>query len=113
MKISVEANGNKFEFRMTRPDKVATDALCRIIRAQAPDKTVAKKGTAKKATPKRRAKKYTHWDIHLAVLGPSKINVIKAIRTLTGLGLKEHQVQVWRDALEKECGATLRLAGVG
>lgn len=127
MKISIEANGNKFDFRMTRPDKTAIDSLCRIIRAQAPDRKVAAKPT-KRAAKKR---KYTHWDVYLANLGPSKINVIKAIRVITGLGLKEakdmsetpnaklakgadeHQVKVWRDALEKECGATLRLKGIG
>ena len=31
----------------------------------------------------------TEFDVHLKEVGPNKINVIKAVRELTGLGLKE------------------------
>ena len=86
MKVTIEANGNKFDFRMTRPDKIAIDSLCRIVRAQAPDRKVAAK--PKKQKPKA-------WRVILDDVGPSKINVIKAVRELipdsngSGLGLKE------------------------
>jgi len=111
MKISVEANRNKFEFDMCNPDKVAIDSICRIIRAQAPHQ-------------------FTHWDVYLQEPGLMKINVIKAIRTITHLGLKEakemaetpnallakrvdeKQAEVWRNELEAACNAKLRFEGV-
>jgi large subunit ribosomal protein L7/L12 len=36
-----------------------------------------------------RAKKKTEFEVHLAASGDKKINVIKEVRTITGLGLKE------------------------
>ena len=39
------------------------------------------------ATPAAEAK--TEFDVHLAAAGAQKINVIKEVRTITGLGLKE------------------------
>jgi large subunit ribosomal protein L7/L12 len=36
----------------------------------------------------------TEFDVHLAEIGPKKINVIKAVRELTGLGLKEAKAVV-------------------
>ena len=39
------------------------------------------------ATPAAEAK--TEFDVHLTVAGAQKINVIKEVRTITGLGLKE------------------------
>ena len=39
------------------------------------------------ATPTEEAK--TEYDVHLTAAGAQKINVIKEVRTITGLGLKE------------------------
>lgn len=126
MKISIEANGNKFDFRLTRPDKTAIDSVCRIVRAQSPDRKVAAK--PKKQKPKA-------WRVILDDVGPSKINVIKAVRELipdsngSGLGLKEAKdmvetphalmiartdvthAKVLKEAFGK-VGATLRLEGL-
>jgi large subunit ribosomal protein L7/L12 len=39
--------------------------------------------------PLRRKRKKTEFDVVLKEIGPNKINVIKAVRELTTLGLKE------------------------
>jgi ribosomal protein L7/L12 len=131
MKVTIEANGNKFEFRMARPDKTAIESICRIIRTQTPDKVAAAKKPAKKKSQKPSA-----WRVYLEDIGPSKINVIKTARErirsqTTGqiLGLKEakelvetpdalllkraptKQAEIIQKAFEA-AGAKLRLEGV-
>ena len=61
----------------------------------APKKAAAKKAAAKKAAPKKAAAKKeepaekTHFDIELTAFNKEKIKVIKEVRGLFGLGLKE------------------------
>src|SRR5690606_39851818 len=46
------------------------------------------------AAPAEAAEEQTEFDVILAEAGASKINVIKAVRTITGLGLKEAKALV-------------------
>lgn len=50
---------------------------------------VAVAGGGAAAAPVEAAEEKTEFDVILAEAGPKKINVIKAVREITGLGLKE------------------------
>lgn len=50
---------------------------------------VAAPGAAGAAAPAEEAEEKTQFDVVLADVGPNKIQVIKAVRELTNLGLKE------------------------
>jgi large subunit ribosomal protein L7/L12 len=50
---------------------------------------VAVAGTAAAAAPAAAAEEQTEFTVVLAAFGENKVNVIKAVRELTGLGLKE------------------------
>lgn len=50
---------------------------------------VAVAGGGVAAAPAEAAEEKTEFDVILAEAGPKKINVIKAVREITGLGLKE------------------------
>jgi large subunit ribosomal protein L7/L12 len=50
---------------------------------------VAMAGGGGAAAPVEAAEEKTEFDVILAEAGPKKINVIKAVREITGLGLKE------------------------
>ena len=50
---------------------------------------VAVPGVATAAVPAEEAEEKTEFDVILAEVGASKINVIKAVREITSLGLKE------------------------
>ena len=50
---------------------------------------VAVAGVASAAAPAEEAEEKTEFDVILAEIGASKINVIKAVREITSLGLKE------------------------
>ena len=41
------------------------------------------------AAPAAAAEEKSEFDVHLAAVGDNKVNVIKAVREITGLGLKE------------------------
>jgi len=55
------------------------------VSASAPAMMMAAPGAAGEAA----AEEQTSFDVELAGIGDSKINVIKAVRAITGLGLKE------------------------
>lgn len=57
------------------------------VSAAAPVAMVAGGGAAAGAAAE--AEEKTEFDVVLAEIGPNKINVIKEVRTITGLGLKE------------------------
>lgn len=40
------------------------------------------------------AEEQTQFDVHLSAVGPNKVSVIKAVRQITGLGLKEAKEMV-------------------
>jgi large subunit ribosomal protein L7/L12 len=46
-------------------------------------------GPAAAVAPAEAVAPKTEFDVHLEVIGPNKINVIKVVRAATGLGLKE------------------------
>jgi large subunit ribosomal protein L7/L12 len=50
---------------------------------------VAAAAVAGAAAPAEEAEEQTEFDVILAVIGDKKINVIKEVRAITGLGLKE------------------------
>ena len=50
---------------------------------------VAVAGPAAAAAPAAAAEEQTEFTVHLTSFGENKVNVIKAVRELTGLGLKE------------------------
>jgi large subunit ribosomal protein L7/L12 len=56
------------------------------VSAAAPVSVAAVAGPAAAAEP---AEEKTEFDVVLKTIGPNKINVIKVVRTLTSLGLKE------------------------
>jgi large subunit ribosomal protein L7/L12 len=56
------------------------------VSAAAPVAMVAAGGAAAAAAP---AEEQTEFDVILAEIGPNKINVIKEVRAITALGLKE------------------------
>ena len=56
------------------------------VSAAAPVAVAAAGGGAAAAAP---AEEKTEFDVVLAEIGPNKINVIKEVRAITGLGLKE------------------------
>ena len=58
-----------------------------VSAAAAPTVAMAGAGGATDAAPAAEAK--TEFDVHLTAAGGQKINVIKEVRTITGLGLKE------------------------
>jgi large subunit ribosomal protein L7/L12 len=57
--------------------------------AAAPVFAAAPAGAAAAAAPAEEAEEQTEFNVILADAGPKKINVIKVVRTLTNLGLKE------------------------
>jgi large subunit ribosomal protein L7/L12 len=57
------------------------------VSAAAPVAAAAVAGAA--AAPAEEAEEQTEFDVILAVIGDKKINVIKEVRAITGLGLKE------------------------
>jgi large subunit ribosomal protein L7/L12 len=57
------------------------------VSAAAPVAAVAATGAA--AAPAEEAEEQTEFDVILAAAGEKKINVIKEVRAITGLGLKE------------------------
>ena len=57
------------------------------VSAAAPVAAVAAAGAA--AAPAEEAEEQTEFDVILAAAGEKKINVIKEVRAITGLGLKE------------------------
>jgi len=57
--------------------------------AAAPVFAAAAPGAAAAAAPAEEAEEQTEFNVILADAGPKKINVIKVVRTLTSLGLKE------------------------
>ncbi len=57
--------------------------------AAAPVMMAAAPGAAGAAAPAEEAEEQTEFNVTLADVGPEKINVIKVIRTITNLGLKE------------------------
>ena len=57
------------------------------VSAAAPVAMMAAGGAAAGAAPE--AEEKTDFDVVLAEIGPNKINVIKEVRAITGLGLKE------------------------
>ena len=69
------------------------------VSAAAPVAVAAAGGAAAGAAEEEKSE----FDVVLASAGSSKINVIKAVRELTGLGLKEAK------ALLEEAGATVEL----
>jgi large subunit ribosomal protein L7/L12 len=73
------------------------------------------------AAPAEEAEEKTEFDVILAVIGEKKINVIKEVRAITGLGLKEAKALVEgapkpvKEAVSKEEAAKLKeqLEGAG
>jgi large subunit ribosomal protein L7/L12 len=73
------------------------------------------------AAPAEEAEEQTEFDVVLAVIGEKKINVIKEVRAITGLGLKEAKDLVEgapkpvKEAVSKEEAAKLKeqLEGAG
>jgi large subunit ribosomal protein L7/L12 len=73
------------------------------------------------AAPEEEAEEKTEFDVILAAVGDKKINVIKEVRAITGLGLKEAKDLVEgapkpvKEAVSKEEAAKLReqLEGAG
>jgi large subunit ribosomal protein L7/L12 len=73
------------------------------------------------AAPAEEAEEKTEFDVILAVIGEKKINVIKEVRAITGLGLKEAKDLVEgapkpvKEAVSKEEAAKLKeqLEGAG
>jgi large subunit ribosomal protein L7/L12 len=59
------------------------------IKAAAPVAAAAAAPAAASAAPAEEAEEQTEFTVHLTAVGDSKINVIKAVRELTQLGLKE------------------------
>lgn len=51
-------------------------------------------GTAPAATPVEEAKEKTEWSVILTAIGEKKIQVIKEVRAVTSLGLKEAKTLV-------------------
>ena len=60
------------------------------------------------AAPAAAAEEKSEFDVHLTAIGDNKVNVIKAVREITGLGLKEAKdivdaaPKVVKDALAKD-----------
>ena len=58
------------------------------------------------AGPAEAAEEKTEFDVELTEVGPNKVKVIKVVRELTGLGLKEavskEEADAAKEALEKE-----------
>src|SRR5579871_2954245 len=59
------------------------------IKAAAPAAAAAAAPAAAAAAPAEAEEEQTEFTVHLTAVGDSKINVIKAVRELTQLGLKE------------------------
>lgn len=59
------------------------------IKAAAPVAAAAAAPAASAAAPAEAEEEQTEFTVHLTAVGDSKINVIKAVRELTQLGLKE------------------------
>lgn len=76
------------------------------VSAAAPVAVAAAPGAA--ATPAEPEEEKTEFDVILAAVGDKKINVIKEVRTITGLGLKEAKdlvesaPKVVKEAVKKE-----------
>jgi large subunit ribosomal protein L7/L12 len=75
---------------------------------------VAVAGAAAAAAPAEAAEEKTEFDVVLAEAGAKKINVIKAVREITGLGLKEAKDMVEgapktvKEAVSKEDAADMK-----
>lgn len=59
------------------------------VTAAAPVAVAAVPGVAAPAAAAPAAEEKTEFDVELTEIGPNKLNVIKVVRELTGLGLKE------------------------
>ena len=59
------------------------------VSAAAPVAVAAAPGAGGAAAPAEAAEEQTEFTVVLAAIGENKVNVIKAVRELTGLGLKE------------------------
>ncbi len=59
------------------------------VTAAAPVAVAAVPGAAAPAAAAPAAEEKTEFDVELTEIGPNKLNVIKVVRELTGLGLKE------------------------
>jgi large subunit ribosomal protein L7/L12 len=59
------------------------------VSAAAPVAVAAVAGGGAAAAPAEAAEEQTEFDVILAAIGAQKINVIKEVRAITGLGLKE------------------------
>jgi large subunit ribosomal protein L7/L12 len=81
------------------------------VSAAAPVAVAAAAGPAAAAAP---AEEKTEFDVVLTVVGDKKINVIKEVRTITGLGLKEAKdlvegaPKVVKEACSKDEAAALK-----
>ena len=70
--------------------------MARTTARTAKKKAAAKAATAAKATTKaaEAAEEKDEFDVELAEVGPNKVKVIKVVREVTGLGLKEAKEMV-------------------
>ncbi len=82
------------------------------VSAAAPIAVAAGGGAA--ATPAEAVAEKTEFDVILAAIGEKKINVIKEVRAITGLGLKEAKELVeaapkpLKEGINKEAAAKIR-----
>ena|SRR3990172_4881402 len=85
-----------------------------VTATAAPMMMAAAVGGAGAAAPAEEVEEQTEFNVVLADVGPKKINVIKAIRTITNLGLKEAKDLVESaptmvlEAVSKEAAADAR-----
>ena len=84
-------------------------------RVAGPDGRIQDEGDGAAAAPVEEAEEQTEFSVKLKDIGPKKIEVIKAVRTLTNLGLKEAKdavegLNVIMEAVSKEQAAEAKKA---
>ncbi len=84
------------------------------VTAAAPVAVAAVAGAASPAAAAPAVEEKTEFDVELTEIGPNKLNVIKVVRELTGLGLKEAKdvveaaPKVLKEGVSKEEAETIK-----